>query len=172
VVELQSVEFQKIGKEERWRHTETPLHVRFEHHDFGGVRDWHRGLEVSPPSRFGLRSHGALAFQSLDVSVLDMGFLPIPMEVLGDLLFFILDPFLLFLLSLAIRFLVCGILNIVSCHLFFWLRRQRPLDPNPPLQDGYPELTAAEGNPPPQPRSGGGEGDPEFMASSERKIPL
>jgi hypothetical protein len=66
-----------------------------------------------------LRSHGALAFQGLDVSVLDMGFLPIPMEVLGDLLFFILGSFFLFLLSLAIRFLVCGILCVVSRHLFF-----------------------------------------------------
>jgi hypothetical protein len=102
VVELQSIEFQKISKEKRWRHTETPLHVRFEH--LGGVRDRHRGLEDGPPSRFSLRSHGALAFHGLDNRVLNMGFLPIPMEVLGDLLFFI---FGIFLLSFALR------------HLFF-----------------------------------------------------
>jgi hypothetical protein len=70
-----------------------------------------------------LRSHGALAFQGLDVSILDMGFLPIPMEVLGDLLFFVLGSFLPFLLSLAIRFLVCGIICVCSRHLFFGFGR-------------------------------------------------
>jgi hypothetical protein len=90
--------------------------VRFEHHDLGGVRNRHRGLEVSPPSRFSLRSHSAHAFHGLDVRVLNMGFLPIPMEVLGDLLFFVLGTFLL---SFAIRFLVCGIICVCSRHLLF-----------------------------------------------------
>jgi hypothetical protein len=119
VVELQPIEIQKIGKEKRWRHTKTPLYVRFEHHDFGGVRGWHRGFEISSPSRFCLRSHGALALQGLDVSVLHMGFLLVPMEVLGDLFFFILGLFLLFFFSFAIRFFVCGILCVCSRHLFF-----------------------------------------------------
>jgi hypothetical protein len=44
------------------------------------------------------------------------------MEVLGNLLFLVLGSFLLFLLSLAIRFLVCGILGIVFRHLFFSFR--------------------------------------------------
>jgi hypothetical protein len=45
-----------------------------------------------------------------------MGFLPIPMEVLGDLLFFVLGTILL---SFAIRFLVCGIICVCSRHLLF-----------------------------------------------------
>jgi hypothetical protein len=113
VVELQSIVLQKIRKEKRWRHTKTPLHVKFEHHDFGGVRKRHWGLEVSPPSRLGLRSHSALAFHNLDVRILNTGFLPVPMEVLGDLLFFVLS---FFLLSLAIR---CGVIWVRTRHLIF-----------------------------------------------------
>jgi hypothetical protein len=64
VVELQSIELQKISEEKRRRHTETPLHMRFEHHNLGGVRNRHWGLEVSPPSGLGLRSHTALEAQT------------------------------------------------------------------------------------------------------------
>jgi hypothetical protein len=116
VVELQSIELQKISEEKRRRHTETPLHVRFEHHNLGGVRNRHWGLEVSPPSGLGLRSHSALAFHGLDVRILNIRFLPVPMEVLGDLLFFILSTFLL---SLAIRFLVYEIIRVCTRHILF-----------------------------------------------------
>jgi hypothetical protein len=111
VVELQPIELQKISEEKRWRHTETPLHVKFEHHDFGGVRKRYWGLEVRPPSRLGPRSHSALAFHNLDIRILNTGFLPVPMEVLGDLLFFVLS---FLLLSLAIR---CGIIWVRTRHL-------------------------------------------------------
>jgi hypothetical protein len=116
VVELQSVEFQKISEEKRWRHTETPLHMRFQHYNLGGVRNWNWGLEVSPPSGLSLRSHSALTFHGLDVRILNIGFMPVPMEVLGDLHFFTLNTFLL---SLAIRFLVCGIIRVCTRHLLF-----------------------------------------------------
>jgi hypothetical protein len=126
VVELQSIVLQKICEEKRRRHTETPLHVEFEHHDFGGVRKRHWGLEVSPPSGFSLRSHGALAFHGPDVRILDMGFLPVPMEVLRDL-FFVLC---FFLLSFAIR---SGIIWVSTRHLLFsfgqivlWLQIRHP----------------------------------------------
>jgi hypothetical protein len=112
VVELQSVELQKISEEKRRRHTETPFHVRFEHHNLGGVRSRHWGLEVSPPSGLGLRGHGALAFHGLDVRILNSGFLPVPVEVLGNLLFFDLSTFLL---SLAI----CGIIRVCTRHILF-----------------------------------------------------
>jgi hypothetical protein len=72
MVELQPIELQKIGEERRWWHTEASLHVRFKHHNFGGVRGWHQGFEVSPPVGLCLGGHGALVFQSLDVSILDM----------------------------------------------------------------------------------------------------
>jgi hypothetical protein len=70
-----------------------------------------------------LRGHDALVLQGLDVSVLDMGFLPIPMKVLGDLFFFSLGPILLFFFfSLAIRFSVCGILCVCPLHLLLGFR--------------------------------------------------
>jgi hypothetical protein len=89
-VELQAIVLQKIHEEKRWRHTETPLHVKFEHHDLGGVRKRHRGLKVSPPSRLSLRSDSTLALHNLDVRILDAGFLPVPMKVLGNLFLFVL----------------------------------------------------------------------------------
>jgi hypothetical protein len=116
VVELQSIELQKISEEKRWGHTETPLHVKFEHYDLGGVRKRHWGLEVSPPSGFSLRSHSALAFHGLDVRILNMGFLPIPMKVLRDLLFLVLS---IFLLSIPIRFLIRRIVWVCTRHFFF-----------------------------------------------------
>jgi hypothetical protein len=126
VVELQSIVLQKICEEKRWRHTETSLHVKFEHHDFGGVRKRHWGLEVSPPSRLSLRSHGALAFHNLDVGVLDAGFLPVPVEVLGNLLFILSFLFL----NLAI---CCGLIWVCTRHLLFsfghnvlWIQIRHP----------------------------------------------
>jgi hypothetical protein len=112
VVELQSVELQKISEEKRRRHAETPLHVRFEHYNIRRVRNRHWGLEVSLPSGLGLRSHSALAFHGLDVRILNSGFLPVPMEVLGDQLFFDLSTFLL---SLAIY----GIIRVCTRHILF-----------------------------------------------------
>jgi hypothetical protein len=97
VMELQPIELQKICEKRRWRHTETPLHVRFEHHDFGGVRGWHQGFEVSPPVLLRLGGHGALVLQGLDMSILDMAFCPVPMDVLGNLFFFSLSSIVLLL---------------------------------------------------------------------------
>jgi hypothetical protein len=37
VVELQPIELQEVHKESGWRHAEAPLHMRFEHHDLGGI---------------------------------------------------------------------------------------------------------------------------------------
>jgi hypothetical protein len=61
-VELQPIELQEICEERRWRHAETPLHVRFEHHDLGGVWGRHQGFEVSPLVELCLGGHGALVF--------------------------------------------------------------------------------------------------------------
>jgi hypothetical protein len=106
MVELQPIELQKIGEERRWQHAEAPLHVRFEHHDFDRVRGWHQGFEVSPPVGLCLGGHGALVLQGLDMTVLDMAFFPIPIEVLGNLLFFSLGALVLLLLfGFAIHFL-------------------------------------------------------------------
>jgi hypothetical protein len=69
-------------------------------------------------------SHGALVFQSLDMSIFDMAFYPVPVKVHGDLLFLNPDSaILLFLFSPAIIFLLfccpfCGL----SRHLLFGLR--------------------------------------------------
>jgi hypothetical protein len=116
VVELQPIVLQKIREEKRWRHTKAPLHVKFEHHDFGRVRKRHWGLEVSPPSRLSLRGHSALAFHNLDVRVFDVGFLPVPVEVLGNM-FFVLS----FFLNLAIS---CGVIQIRTCHILFSFRHE------------------------------------------------
>jgi hypothetical protein len=121
-MELQPIELQKICEERRSRHTETPLHVRFEHHDFSGVRGWHQGFKVNPPMGLCLGGHGALILQSLDVSVLDMAFRPVPMEVLGDLLFFSLcSVVLLLFFGFAIHLFVSGLFCGHSRHLLFSL---------------------------------------------------
>jgi hypothetical protein len=130
MVELQPVELQEIGKERGWRHAKAPLHVRFEHHDFSGVRGWHQGFEVNPPVGLRLGGHGTLVLQGLDVSILDMAFFPVPMEVLGNLLFFSLGALVLLLLfGLAIRFFIRGLFCGRPRHLLlgfgcniFWIR--------------------------------------------------
>jgi hypothetical protein len=80
-----------------------------------------------------LGGHGALIFQSLDVSVLDMAFYLIPVEVLGNLLFFSFSSVILFfLLSFAIRYFFCGLLCGQSRHFILsfgrdvlWIRIRR-----------------------------------------------
>jgi hypothetical protein len=77
-----------------------------------------------------LRGHGTLVFQSLDVSVLDMAFYPVPVKVSGNLLFLSLGSIvLLFLLGSAINFFFCGLLYGLSrCFLLcfgrnvLWIR--------------------------------------------------
>jgi hypothetical protein len=124
VVELQSIVLQKVREEKRWRHTETPLHVEFKHHDFGGVRKRHWGLEVSSPSGFSLRSHGALALHGPNVRILNMGFLPVPMEVLRDL-FFVLC---FLLLSFAIRSGIASTRHLLFSfrQIVLWLQIRHP----------------------------------------------
>jgi hypothetical protein len=76
---------------------------------------------VSPPVGFYLWSHDTLIFQSLDVSIFDMAFYPVPVKVHGNLLFLGLDyAILLFLLgSAVISFLFCSLLRGLSRHLLF-----------------------------------------------------
>jgi hypothetical protein len=70
-----------------------------------------------------LGGHGALIFQSLDVSVLDMAFYPIPVKVLGNLLFFSFSSVILFFfLSSAIHFFFCGLLCGQSRHFLLGFR--------------------------------------------------
>jgi hypothetical protein len=68
-----------------------------------------------------LRSHYTLVFQSLDVSISDMAFYPVPVQVPGNLLFLGLDSviLLLFLSSAIVSFLFCSLLYSLSHHLLF-----------------------------------------------------
>jgi hypothetical protein len=78
---------------------------------------------VSLPSGFCPWSHGALILQSLDMSIFDMAFHPVPVKVHGDLLF--LGPgstILLFFFGPAIIFLFYYLFRGLSCHLFFGFR--------------------------------------------------
>jgi hypothetical protein len=60
----------------------------------------------------------------LDVSVLDMAFYPVPMEVLGNLLFFGLSSIILFfLLGSAIYLFFCSFFCGQSCHFLLGLGR-------------------------------------------------
>jgi hypothetical protein len=76
---------------------------------------------VSPLVRFCLRSHGTLIFQSLDMSIFDMAFYPVPVKVPGNLLFLGLDSAILlfFLGSAVVSFLFCSLLRGLSRHLLF-----------------------------------------------------
>jgi hypothetical protein len=97
--------------------------MRFEHQNLCGVWGRHQGFMVSPPSGFCPWSHGALVLQSLDMSVFDMAFYPVPVEIRGDLLF--LGPgsaILLFLFGPAIVFLFYCLFRGSSRHLIFSLR--------------------------------------------------
>jgi hypothetical protein len=71
-----------------------------------------------------LGGHGALIFQGLDVSVLDMAFYPIPMKVLGNLLFFGFSSIILFFfLSSTIHFFFYGLLCSQSRHFILGFGR-------------------------------------------------
>jgi hypothetical protein len=64
--------------------------------------------------RFLLRGHGAFTFQGLDVSIADMAFHPVPVEVLRNLLLSLGFAIQLFLLGLSIdsflfHHLLCGL---------------------------------------------------------------
>jgi hypothetical protein len=80
-----------------------------------------------------LGGHGALIFESLDMSVLDMAFYPIPVKVLGNLLFFGFSSVILFFfLGSAIHFFFCSLLcgqshNFLLCfgRDVLWIRIRR-----------------------------------------------
>jgi hypothetical protein len=76
---------------------------------------------VSLPVGFCPWSHGTLVFQSLDVSIFDMAFYPVPVKVHGNLLFLGSDyAILLFLLgSTVLSFHLCSLLRGLSRHLLF-----------------------------------------------------
>jgi hypothetical protein len=78
----------------------------------------------SPPVGLCLGGHGALIFQSLDMSILDMAFYPIPMKVLGNLLFFSLRSIILFFfLGSAIHLFLCSLLCGQSHHFLLGFGR-------------------------------------------------
>jgi hypothetical protein len=89
---------------------------------------------VSPPVGFCPWSHGSLVLQSLDMSIFDMAFYPVPVKVHGNLLFLGPDSaILLFLFGPAIiSFLFRGL----SRHLLFGFRCDVLWIGIPPYEDG------------------------------------
>jgi hypothetical protein len=79
---------------------------------------------ASPPVGFFPWSHGALVFQSLDMSIFDMAFYPVLVKVHGSLLFLGPDSaILLFFFGPAIiSFLFCYLFCSLSRHLLFGFR--------------------------------------------------
>jgi hypothetical protein len=79
---------------------------------------------VSLPLGFCPWSHGTLVLQSLDMSIFDMAFYPVPVKVHGNLLFLGSDSaILLFLFGPAIIFLLfCCLFHGLPRHLLFGLR--------------------------------------------------
>jgi hypothetical protein len=76
---------------------------------------------VSPPVGFCPWSHGTFFLQSLDVSIFDMAFYPVPMKVHGNLLFLDSDSAILlfFFCPAIISFLLCCLPHGLSRHLLF-----------------------------------------------------
>jgi hypothetical protein len=71
-----------------------------------------------------LRGHGTLIFQSLDVSVLDMAFYPVPMKVPGNLLFLSLSFIILLLfLGSAVDFFFCSLFSGLSRYFLLCFGR-------------------------------------------------